>query len=246
MSPEVTDAATTNVPAELSGPLPRKVRSGGADYLTVVMYVFLIWAAALLGWYGLNAVRQTQYREALRSNGRLAVGAVTRMTYHRGGKDSASYAFSVRGATYTGKARLPRSSSLDLHQSDHILIRYLPSDPTINHPADWEWSAFMDLDSEVMFAFLMAVFAFPLSALQRIKKLAREGMPAEGVVKGCTRRDRVFRVEYEFCTANGDHISGACNSKDSYQPGKRIWILYLPQKPRRNYPYMLTGYHVVG
>jgi hypothetical protein len=44
------------------------------------------------------------------------------------------------------------------HEADPIAIRYLPSDPTVNHPADWEWSGLetMDLIPEVF----MLLFTF--------------------------------------------------------------------------------------
>ena len=65
---------------------------------------------------------------------------------------------------------------LILHEADPIAVRYLPSDPTVNHPADWEWSGLeiMDLIPEVFMLFFTSVGVIALVALFRNRRLGRQ------------------------------------------------------------------------
>jgi hypothetical protein len=66
------------------------------------------------------------------------------------------------------------------------------------------------------------------------------------MVTSCTPKDRAYRVDYEFRTEGGTLINGHIDSKDSYETGTRIWILYLPQRPQRNHRYPLDFFEVAG
>jgi hypothetical protein len=248
MSPEVSDRAASTVHGELFGSLPRRVaRSGGDGFLPVALLLFFfLGGAAFFGWYIFDAVQQTQQRAALRSNGRLMIGEVTRLTYARGGKEYVSYIFTVDGVTYSNEVRVPGNSDVVLHESDRISVRFLPSSPAINHPDAWEWSAFLEVDSGVGGLFIMALATAAFHFLRRDRKLARDGKPAQGVVKSCTPDGRRFRVEYEFDTENGKRLCGASSCKDTHEAGQNIWILYLPKRPRRNRAYPLSDYEIVG
>jgi len=41
-------------------------------------------------------------------------------------------------------------------------------------------------------------------------------------------------------------MTGSSGCKDPYETGNRIWILYLPDKPRRNVSYPIPGFSIVG
>src|ERR1700740_196274 len=154
--------------------------------------------------------------------------------------------FEAAGTSYLGKAEMP-NYRLILHEADPIAVRYLPTDPTVNHPADWEWSGLeiMDLIPEVFMLFLTSVGIVALVALVRDRRLARRGRPAKGMVIDCIPGKSDFRVEYEFRTDDGVPERGHSSSPDEYGAGARVWILYLPQKPQRNSMYPLRYFEVV-
>ena len=88
----------------------------------------------------------------------------------------------------------------------------------------------------------MAMGGVAFALLSRERKLAREGKVAEGVVTDCVQEKNQFRVEYEFHTEDGVLIKGNDDFENAYGAGARIWILYLPQKPKEiiatHYPIM--------
>jgi hypothetical protein len=143
---------------------------------------------------------------------------------------------------------MPGSLYGDFQESDRILIRFLPSDPTVNHPDAWDWPLFLEpIDTIIMSSFYIffgAMGCIMLAILYRERKLAREGRPAVAVVSTCARKDRTFRAQYEFRTEDGSSIedSGYCSIQ--YEPGAIICVLYLPQNPRRNDPYPLPNFRV--
>jgi hypothetical protein len=226
------------------GPLPRRVQFTPDGWKGLVVGLLLFGAGLLMcGFLGLSAFRQEQQRTALRQDGRDIVGRV--ITTHAGHGDSTvSYTFTVNGSTYLGKAQMP-NYRLALRESDEIAVRFLPSNPALNHPAAWEWSGLRDFMPKIFALFFMIVGAIALGALLRDRKLAREGKVAEGVVTDCACDKSWFRVDYEFRTEDGELMKGHNDFKDEYGAGARMWILYLSQKPRRNHSYPLPFFEVV-
>jgi hypothetical protein len=154
--------------------------------------------------------------------------------------------FAVNGVNYAGKAQMP-NYRLILRESNEITIRYLPSDPSLNHPAAWEWSGLSpDLIPEAFALFFVSGGIVALVVLLRDRRLVREGRPAEGVVIDCRPDKAEFRVMYEFRTDGGVLIKGSCNCKEEYEKGDNLWILYLPNRPRRNHSYPMEYFSVVG
>lgn len=248
MNLEAPDRATTKVPEELFGQLPRRVRRAGNDVIvaSVILLGFFLLGATFFGWYIFDYVQQTRDRAALRANGRLTAGEVTDLALGRGGKETLHYAFTAQGKSYSGKARLSSSDGIILAKTDPLLIRYLPSDPTISHPDAWEWSALLDVDWAVVGFPLMVLTTVAFFILRRERRLALEGKPAEGAVTSCTRDGERYRVVYEFLTESGERIRGASSCINSYEDGQKIWILYESERPRRNHAYPLFGYDIVG
>ena len=237
---------TPMVPDELTGPLPRKVEMDSTDarFLFAVVLIFLVGGAISCGWYTFNSIKQVHQRAALRSDGREVVGEVTGLPTGRG-TEFVKYSFTFEGKDFSGKARIPGHAGIVLHEQDRIVIRFLPSDPTVNHPDAWEWSALMGLGSIGFQIFCAVIVCVALIFLRRERRLAREGKAALGVVTSCTRKDRQFRVDYDFRTEDGIPMTGGSGCKDSYEAGTCIWILYLPQKPQRNRAYPLPDYRII-
>jgi len=247
MNLEVSSHGTPEMPDELTGPLPRKVEldSTGAQFLWLVALIFVVGGAISCGWFTFDSIKQVNQRTALRSDGREVVGEVTGLPTGRG-TEFVKYSFTFKGEHFSGKARIPGHSGIVLHEQDRIKIRFLPSDPAVNHPDAWEWSALMGLDSIGFQIFMALMVVAALTFLRRERRLAREGRAVSGVVISCTRNDRQFKVKYEFHTEDGMLMTGSSGCKDPYETGNRIWILYLPDKPRRNVSYPIPGFSIVG
>jgi hypothetical protein len=247
MNLEVPSHSEPEMPDELTGPLPRQVEmdSNDAYYLICVVLIFLVGGSLLCGWYFFGSIKQAHQRAVLRSDGREVVGEVTGLPTGRG-TEYVKYSFTFKGKSFWGEARIPNHAGIVLHEQDKIIIRFLPSDPAINHPYGWEWSALMDavpVGFQIFFALLVVV---ALIYSRRERRLVREGKAVQGTVTSCTPDDRQFRVKYEFRTESGILMTGGSTCKDSYETGACIWILYLSNKPQRNCSYPVPGYDVLG
>lgn len=142
--------------------------------LLVVVVLCLGLGGLLTGDFCFDIYKQIQQRTILRQEGRDAVGKVT-ATHAGHGPSTVTYAFKVNEGDYSGKAEMP-DYRLILHDSDRIVVRYLPTDPGVNHPADWEWSGLeiMDLIPELFILCFTLVGVKALIALFRNRKLARD------------------------------------------------------------------------
>lgn len=250
MDTEASSHAIPEFPSELVGPLPRKVEmdfDGDARYALVVVVLFFVPGLIFLGWKGYDYVKQFQQRDQLRGDVREVVGTVTGFSFGRYSPISVNYRFTVNGMTYSGEALEPGSpgQGASLSKGGDISIRFLPSNPAINHPDAWEWSPAIGWYFVVGEVFFTSIGGLALAFLLRDRRLARYGKASEGVVTGCARNDRWFRVSYEFRTESGVLIKGHDDFKDEYGVGARIWILYLPRKPQRNHRYPLSLYAIV-
>ena len=249
-----------NIPSELTGSLPRKVRATGSGiYFALASLTFLAIAVAGALWGAINTVQQAQQRAALRRDSSVTSGEITRI---RKGKSSdvVYYTFTVNEASFMGKAEVPWQLRNNLRGSNRLPIRYLPANPDVNHPAAWEWCLFYwlplstdlihlpNFSSELQW-FFAALIVGPvgivfLMGLHSERRLLTEGAPAAGVVTKCSRGARgSYSVEYEFRTDDGCVAKGS-SSGDRKAIGASICILYLLPNPRRNQPYPSPNYRV--
>jgi hypothetical protein len=180
MKAEVSDQPMPNGPSEPFGPSSIATSQSGDSILPLIVLLlfFFLLGATFSGWYIIDAIQETQDRAALRANGRVIVGEVNDVTLGRGDKETVSYTFTVQGKTYHGRTRYSGSQGIFLAKSDHLSIRYLPSDPAINHPDAWEWSALLNLDQIIVGPFLMAVTTWAFIRIRRKRKLGPEAKPA--------------------------------------------------------------------
>ena len=250
MDLESTCCVSSETPSELVGPLPRKVTlnlDGDGRYLLIVVLIFFVGGSLWLGWKGYDDVQQFKERALLRSDGRIVVGDVTGFSYHRHGPTRVNYHFTFEGVTDSGSAEEPNAGpGTSLHKSDKILVRFLPSNPALNHPYAWEWSPAIGWDWIAFQVYFWLMGSFSLVVLLRDRTLARKGNVASGVVTSCIRKDRSFHTEYEFRTADGAAMKGKTDRKDEYEIGTTVWVLYLPQRPRRNDLYPVPLFDILG
>jgi hypothetical protein len=247
---EASSYVVPRIPSALAGTLPRKVQMSegvGAGYLLLVVLLFFVGGSVILGWNCYYDVKQFQQTAVLRSSGREVVGEVTGFSFGRYTPMTVNYRFTVGGVIYSGEATesTTHGPGTSLNKSDQILVRFLPSNPAINHPRAWEWSPRIELYFTAGEAFLWAMGGLAFAVLWRDRKLARKGKAAAGIVTGCMRKASSFQVEYEFRAEDNVLMKGHSECGDEYGAGARIWILYLPQKPQRNHIYPLSFYSVV-
>jgi hypothetical protein len=242
----------STVPSELAGPLPRKVQlrlsEGDGRYLLMIVLVFFVGGLIFLVWNGYDDIKLFQQRALLRGDTREVVGEVTGFSFGRYSPTSVNYRFTVNGVSYSGEALKPVNpvSGTSLEKGGDILIRFLPTNPAVNHPNGWEWSAAIGWYFVVGEIYFTSMGGLALMVLLRDRRLAREGKVAAGIITGCVRNERWFRVDYDFRTEDGVLMKGRNDVEDEYGAGARLWILYLPQKPRRNHSYPLSFYTVVA
>ena len=215
--------------------------------MAFVARIFFVLALVTVLWASVTTFQQLREREALRRDGRETAGEIAKLwSPGRGTHTKVRYSFTVNGILYTGEAQVPDRYIRSLRQSSVLSIRYLPANPAVNNPSDWEWSVFQKLNSFVA-AVLMLVFGIVLfMPLQGERKLSANGAPVSGIITNCSMRGRGgFLVKYEFRTQNGTVMKGSGWSQNALETGASICVLYMPQNPNQNQPYPSPNYHVV-
>lgn len=238
MDSNVQFATASTIPSELMGQLPRRTRLENGVQWALVLTILSAITVAMILWVGMNVVQLTRTRTALRHESNEVIGAVEELTRYR-----VHYSFAVNGKSFTGSATRRGSK---LRESDPLSIRYLPSNPAVNHPAAWE----EPIDLALFPFFVPAGLVLILMGLQLkmrfIRRLLAEGRPVVAVV---TKRTRAGRgqvvVEYEFRTEEGRVMTGSWSDNPEEKIGASICVLYLPQNPRRNLIYPSSDYRVV-
>ena len=246
--------ASLPVTSELSLPefnalIPRRVQlsSEQPKMLLFSLLAFLATGAIWFSFYSYYS-GHVQQREVLRRDGRELIAEITELPSSKSGT-YVQYTFRVGRVWYSGEARLP-DGPLKGAVGQPILVRYFPADPTINHPAAWEWT----LDSDIipiLFLLLLSGGGFlpavllPIKLL-REKKLARNGWCIDGKVTACAPNHTRFSVDYEFHTQENLLVEGTNDyCEEEYKLGSAIRIIYLRQHPRRNACYPLSAYRIV-
>src|ERR1700754_367750 len=118
---------------EINAALPRKVRlySDDAHKLSWCVVIFLAVGAVWFCGYFPNIAKQTRQWAVLQRDGREAVGEIRERTrsIHA---TFIRYVFRVDNEAYQNTVELPSGRHIDLSVGDKILVRFLPSDPTVN------------------------------------------------------------------------------------------------------------------
>jgi Protein of unknown function (DUF3592) len=228
-----------------SGLRPVRLTPGGW-VLAVVAAIFML-GGPVLGVYLWNqSQRQGAARERLDREGVAAQAAITRL-WRTGGKspsDRVSYRFEDGTAIVTGTSHVPSRTWRTLHVGDTLPVRYVPADPSINHPAAWPMDVTPDWLSFLIAAILIGEAGLILFMLWRQWYLLGEGRPAPGVVLDARRVGSRSTVRYEFRALSGAVLKGRCRSKSPAIPGEgsAVCVLYDPENPKRNamYPFQLV------
>jgi len=233
------------IPAEVQQELPRKIRLAGRGvyYLlgSVAVSVLILTLAVMV--FSKTAKDVRNGRE-LASGGQLAyTGDV-----QAGGPHLATvyYSFIYDGTLYRGEALLPQrflTKIDDYNKSGNFPVLFLPGDPSINHPYDWQddesyASAFL---SYVLIAIFILQWSVLGKFILRDLRLARNGVAAVGKVTKCSfGRNGGMQVRYEFRDKDGLLAEGRGECAGRQVKDAEICILFLPDDSGRNRPYPLV------
>lgn len=234
------------IPPELITPPPRTAKMTSLGISNAIAFViFLAFAAALGFWFGSIATQQMQHKTALRRDSREATAEVTRLEHvGRSNTPDASYSFTVDGAPFSGKVKVPRQLERNFYPFSLVPIRYLPSNPAVNHPAAWEDSDLSIWGPLILPLFIATTAVLGFAGLRKQRQLIIEGVFATGVVTNCTRYKGKYFLKCEFRTQNGQEIKGKGVTLMIPEIGATVPVLYLPQKPSRNQSYPLDLYRI--
>jgi Protein of unknown function (DUF3592) len=246
MDPDIAVPENWTAPRELSRALPREVRMTAAGTAVAAMLVLMaIGGIAFFVFVRNVKARQAAHIEMLRTQGEDAPGTVLRLwRADKSNTPTMSYAFTAGGRRFEGESSAPAVDWDGLRVGDTLPIRFVPTDPAINHPASWSdqpppgWVAYM------LPAILVVCIPLLGSKLRRQGALLAEGLAAPGVVTGSSRTKGGWVVRYRFRTKGAEVIKGRAQWKRRPPDGEMLCVLYDPEKPRRNKPYPMGWYRL--
>jgi hypothetical protein len=240
----MNDQSKWKPPAELSGGAWRETRLTGAG-IGVAILAALLFAGSLAAGFGLSRLRARQAAEqvALRETGVEARAVVTRH-WRTGGKDDIpkiGYSFECQGQRCSGTAKTPHRIWQTLAVGDSIPVRFVPSNPLLNHPADWEFEVMPGWVPGVLAAALTLPGLLIVFLIRRQTRLLADGRPALATITGYRRVQHGRKMlKYEFKTLDGAVVKG--HGGQTRRPpaiGSTLTVLYDRDNPKRNAPYPL-------
>jgi hypothetical protein len=218
------------------------VRFTAAGYaLAAFAVLFTLGSLVLAAFLWNQSQDQAAERDRLEREGVTAEATLTRV-WRTGGKDSThriSYTFDAGGQSVEGSSRVPREIWRSLKEGDRIPIRYLPTDPSNNHPAAWptnvtpEWVVIFVPVSFISVTGLLAWM------LRKQWRLLAEGRPAPGVVTKSRQVKNQKILHYQFRTIDGAIHKGRSNARQLMRAGEPVCVLYDPENPRSSQVYPL-------
>ncbi len=232
-------------PRELSRALPRDVdlAAGG---IFLMLLAFLLFGGAVAAYLAIhnNAVKQAQRLAQLDQQGVNTEATITRL-WRRNDKEQSpmvTYEFQLDGRFYEASVPAPQRVWRELRERTPLAVRYVPSDPALSHPRDWNMETTPAWFPPAMAAFLAAAGVLLIVMVGRQKRLLSEGRPAPGIVTRQQRSQHGKIAYYEFA-AGSKVVRGRSQARrGSLNVGDTVCVLYDPEHPRRNsiYPMQLV------
>ena len=223
-----------------SGLRPIQLTGSGIALLVVAAMMLLGAVAAGIG-LGTTARRQAQDHRLLQEQGVNTDAEITRL-WRSTGKDQqhlVSYRFTVQERVYVARKGVPPRIWQTLKAGSSLPVRFLPSNPKVNHPTGWNDTPMAPWISYLVFGALAAIACLCAIQLRNQMQLLTEGRPAPGIVTGQRRTKDGIVIRYEFVLLDGTTAKGRGQSRRPPAIGSRICVLYDPENPRRNAPYPL-------
>ena len=246
MDSEVTFPENWKPPRELVRALPRETHLTRSGAFLAILAAVILLACVILYFVVRHQEMQTAAQTAaLRTEGRETTAEITHLWL--AGKSSipnVMYAFTANGVRLKGESKVPKRIWDRLRKAGFLPVRFLPSNPSINHPAAWEESA-----SPFWLPLLVPAVISPgaiviLTMLWRHGRVAANGLPTAGVVTKCFAVKNGWSARYRFRTKDGAVFGGSSQVGRRLEAGTTLCILYLPEKPRRNAVYPMGLYRV--
>jgi hypothetical protein len=247
MDPQFAFPENWAPPRELTRALPRETQlTGRGKFMTIMAWMLLIAAIPLYVWMHNQEAQTKAHSELLRTQGQEATGEIMRLWRRdRGRVPMVGYAFTANGVRLAGEASVPSAMWPSIQKAGFLPVRYVPSNPAINHPAAWEASTPPDWMAFLVPAMLVAGGGLLLWKIHRQSQLAAEGTPAAGVVTRCFRVKSGWMVRYQFRLKDGTVASGRDQIYRKLEAGAPVCVLYRSENPRRNQLYPTCMYRVV-
>jgi len=236
-------------PRELQYSTPRAFRlSGGGIALTAVGVLLFLGAIAAGVFLSLESMRQTRNYRRLAEEGRETEATVARLwrSAEKNRTAHVEYWFTVAGRRYRNATRVPAAIWKTLQTGERLPVRFLPSNPEINHPSRWHPRVLSLWVAGLAAAFLAILTAAIALAFRRQIDLLSEGRPAPGVVTQVRKMQDSHSghqtiVYYQFRLLSGAIRKGKrASAGKQVKTGDTLCILYDPHDPRRNSVYPLS------
>jgi len=233
--------AAWTTPAELGGSPPRPVRLTVSGVVLMVVAMGMLLGGAILGTkLSRDAASQSATATVLKEQGAEIDGIILRL-WRTGNKDRSyrvAYQFELQGQIFHGEADAPRSEWERLRQDASVRVRYLPSDPSISRPVDWEpprSPAWLPLVAPASFGCTTLII---FVMLRKQRRLLEDGRAAPGVINKVTRTKNGKTVRYDFLLPGGSKEKGSgLMKRGPAEIGALVTVIYDPDEPRRNAPY---------
>ena len=219
---------------------PVRLTGSGIALLAVAGAMLLGAVAAGIG-LGTTARRQANDLRLLQEQGVNTDAQITRV-WRGTDKDQqhlVSYRFTAEEREYVARKGVPPRVWQTLRAGSSLPVRFLPSNPKVNHPTGWDdtpmphWVPYLVSGELAVVAVVLAML------LRKQVRLLTEGRPAPGIVTGHRRTRNGTVIRYEFQLMNGATAKGRGQSRRPPAVGAPVCVLYDPENPRRNAPYPL-------
>jgi hypothetical protein len=237
-------------PDELTRARPRAVVLAPAGVALIVVS-FLLVAGGIGVGIALDrlAGMQSSEQQLLAEQGEEADGVVTRQWRARS-KDQqrwVAYQFSAGGGLFEGRSKAPRRQWDHLTVGTHLPVRYVRSNPSLNHPSGWPANT-LPVWVPFLIAGLMVVSGgvvwLPIRSQYR---LLSDGRPAPATITRYQHIQHGKVFYYEFPVLSGSVAKG--RSGPSHRPpeiGSTICVLYSPDDSARSAPYPFSLVKIEG
>jgi hypothetical protein len=238
-------------PPELAGFGSREVQLSRAGIAIAVLAGALILGGLGAG-IGLERVssRQSAQQALLNEQGKEAEGTVTRLWRARDKekRPMVAYQYQAAGATYAGSAKAPLRIWKTLAVGSPLAVRFLPSDPALNHPIGWAASTLPLWLPFLAGALLAALGGFLVFGLRRQMALLSEGRPAPAVVTRYSNAQHGQKnIHYEFPLLGGSMAKGHSGPRRTLPAiGATLCVIYDRDNPRRNATYPMQMVRLVN
>lgn len=230
-------------PGEIAGQGPRAVRLTGCGIALMILSLLMFAGAIAVDVFlSRKAARESATRAALDSGSVETQATVTRH-WRTGGKSDTpmiAYRFEHGGRIYHGSTSVPRAMWSELQMGSPIAVRFVPTEPEINHPSDWAVEV-MPRWTPVGVASIFALTGvLPMIMVRRQTRLLSDGRAAPARVTGFRRVKQAYTILYEFPLPGGGTRKGRGGRvRIEPQTGSLVTVLYDPENPKRNAPYPL-------